>query len=283
MKANKIIEPTVCPFCGSPVIRLLEDGAHLYCSNPNCSERKVAKLNYFVTKECMNIDGLSEKTLRKLRNTLKIDNWYDLYSYTFDDFVAAGLGEKTALKICTELENSKTKAPAENVLMALGIPSIGKVNAKKLLDTFGSIEEIEKNAKTTQVDLTKIISHRKGYEIINLIGEVAGHNVVDYMNNNSEELQYVYKYFNTKSSKKEIAASNKLTGLTILATGTLNNFSRDGIKQSVIENGGTYASGISKKLDYLIVGAAAGSSKLKKAEEFGIKQISEDDYINLIS
>ena len=283
MKANKIIEPTVCPFCGSPIIRQLEDGAHIYCSNPNCSERKVAKLNYFVTKECMNIDGLSEKTLRKLRNTLKLDNWYDLYSYTFDDFVAAGLGEKTALKICTELENSKTKAPAENVLMALGIPGIGKVNAKKLLDTFGSIEEIEKNAKTTQVDLTKIISHRKGYEIINLIGEAAGHNVVDYMNNNSEELQYVYKYFNTKSSKKEIAASNKLTGLTILATGTLNNFSRDGIKQSVIENGGTYASGISKKLDYLIVGAAAGSSKLKKAEEFGIKQISEDDYINLIS
>ena len=283
MKANKIIEPTVCPFCGSPVIRLLEDGAHIYCSNPNCSERKVAKLNYFVTKECMNIDGLSEKTLRKLRNTLKIDNWYDLYSYTFDDFVAAGLGEKTALKICTELENSKTKAPAENVLMALGIPSIGKVNAKKLLDAFGSIEEIERTAKTTQVDLTKIISHRNGYEIINLIGEVAGQNVVDYMNNNSEELQYVYKYFNTKSSKKESATSNKLTGLTILATGTLNNFSRDGIKQSVIENGGTYASGISKKLDYLIVGAAAGSSKLKKAEEFGIKQISEDDYINLIS
>ena len=283
MKANKIIEPTVCPFCGSPVIRLLEDGAHIYCSNPNCSERKVAKLNYFVTKECMNIDGLSEKTLRKLRNTLKLDNWYDLYSYNFDDFVAAGLGEKTALKICTELENSKTKAPAENVLMALGIPSVGKVNAKKLLDTFGSIEEIERNAKTTQVDLTKPISHQKGYEIINLIGEVAGHNVVDYMNNNSEELQYVYKYFNTKSSKKESATSSKLAGLTILATGTLNNFSRDGIKQSVIENGGTYASGISKKLDYLIVGAAAGSSKLKKAEELGIKQISEDDYINLIS
>ena len=283
MKANKIIEPIVCPFCGSPIIRQLEDGAHIYCSNSNCSERKVAKLNYFVTKECMNIDGLSEKTLRKLRNTLKIDNWYDLYSYNFDDFVAAGLGEKTALKICTELENSKTKAPAENVLMALGIPSIGKVNAKKLLDTFGSIEEIERIAKTTQVDLTKIISHRNGYEIINLIGEVAGQNVVDYMNNNSEELQYVYKYFNTKSSKKESATSNKLTGLTILATGTLNNFSRDGIKQSVIENGGTYASGISKKLDYLIVGAAAGSSKLKKAEEFGIKQISEDDYINLIS
>lgn len=283
MKANKIIEPTVCPFCGSPIVRQLEDGAHIYCSNPDCQERRVAKLNYFVTKECMNIDGLSEKTLRKLRNTLQIDNWYDLYAYTFDDFVSAGLGEKTALKIYTELENSKTKAPAENVLMALGIPSIGKVNAKKLLDTFGSIEEIERVAKITQVDLTQVISHRKGYEIINLIGEVAGQNVVDYMNNNSEELQYVYKYFNTKASKKEEASSNKLAGLTILATGTLNNFSREEIKNSVIENGGTYASGISKKLDYLIVGSAAGSSKLKKAEELSIKQISEDDYLKLIS
>ena len=74
MKAIKIHELKVCPFCGSPIVRQLEDGAHLYCSNPNCPERKIAKLNYFVTKECMNIDGLSEKTLRKLRNTLKIDN-----------------------------------------------------------------------------------------------------------------------------------------------------------------------------------------------------------------
>ncbi len=282
MKAIKIIEPKVCPFCGSPIIRQLEEGAHIYCSNLNCSERKVAKLNYFVTKECMNIDGLSEKTLRKIAGPLNINSWYDLYDKTFDDFVAAGCGEKTALKIYNELQDSKTKAPAENVLMALGIPSIGKVNAKKLLETFGSIEEIEKCAKTTQVDLTQIVSHRKGYDIINLIGEVAGQNVVDYMNNNSEELQYVYKYLNTKYVSNAIASTDKLSGLVILATGTLDNFSRDGIKQSVIENGGTYASGISKKLDYLIVGAAAGSSKLKKAEEFGIKQISEDDYLKMI-
>lgn len=283
MKAIKISEPSMCPFCGSPVVRQLEDGAHIYCSNPDCYERKVAKLNYFVTKECMNIDGLSEKTLRKISKALNITAWYDLYDKTFDDFVAAGCGEKTALKIYTELQESKTKAPAENVLMALGIPGIGKVNAKKLLETFGSIEEIERISKITQVDLTQIVSHRKGYDIINLIGEVAGQNVVDYMNNNSEELQYVYKYLNTKYVSNIVSSSDKLKGLTILATGTLNNFSRDGIKESIIENGGTYASGISKKLDYLIVGSAAGSSKLKKAEELGIKQISEDDYLKLIS
>ncbi len=282
MKAIKIEEPKVCPFCGSPVVRILDEGAHLYCTNPNCSERKVAKLNYFVTKECMNIDGLSEKTLRKLRNKLIINSWQDLYKYTFEDFVVAGCGEKTALKLVDELNKSKTEVPAERVLMALGIPCIGKVNATKLLETFGSIEEIERIASITQVDLTNIVSHRKGYDIINLLGEVAGQNVVDYMNNNKEELQEVYKLFNTKYENKNVSTGNKLTGLTILATGTLANFSRDGIKDSVIANGGTYASGISKKLDYLIVGDKAGSSKLKKAEELGIKQITEDDYLNLI-
>ena len=66
MKCTRIIEPDKCPYCGSPIVRQIEDGAHIYCSNPNCRERQIAKLNYFVTKECMNIDGLSEKTLRKI-------------------------------------------------------------------------------------------------------------------------------------------------------------------------------------------------------------------------
>lgn len=267
MNAIKIKEPKVCPFCGSPVVRILDEGAHLYCSNPNCHERNLAKLNYFVTKECMNIEGLSEKTLRKLRNHLVINKWQDLYNFTFEDFVFAGCGEKTALKIVDELEKSKTEVPAERVLMALGIPGIGKVNSKKLLEEFGSIENIE---VATEENLA------------NVIGEVASQNVVDYMNNNADELQTIYRLFNTKYESDIVLTGNKLAGLTILATGTLNNFSRDEIKESVLENGGSYASGISKKLDYLIVGSAAGSSKLKKAAELGIKQITEDEYLNLI-
>ena len=267
MKAIKIEEPKVCPFCGSPVVRILDEGAHLYCSNPNCHERNLAKLNYFVTKECMNIDGLSEKTLRKLRNNLVINKWQDLYNYTFDDFVSAGCGEKTALKIVDELEKSKTEVPAERVLMALGIPSIGKVNAKKLLEEFGSIENI---------------NDARFEEIAEIVGEVAAKNVVDYMNNSADELEAICRLFNTKYESKAVASGTKLSGLTLLATGTLNNFSREGIKESVLENGGSYASGISKKLDYLIVGSAAGSSKLKKAAELGIKQITEDEYLNLI-
>lgn len=285
MKAIKILEPAVCPFCGSPIVRQLEDGAHLYCSNPNCSERKIAKLNYFVTKECMNIDGLSEKTIRKMCNTLEINNWYDLYNYTTEDFLAAGLGEKTALKIATELNNSKQKASAVKILVSLGIPMIGKVNATKLLEEFGSIQELENVATSTQHIPKNIISHKLGYAIIDLIGDVAGQTFVDYVNNNREEFKKVYEIFNNISLEKKQAVSNEgsaLAGMTILATGTLKNFSRDGIKESVVANGGTYASGLSKKLTFLIVGEAAGPSKLAKAVELGIRQVSEDEYLEMI-
>lgn len=285
MKAIKIYEPKVCPFCGSPIVRQLEDGAHLYCSNPNCPERKIAKLNYFVTKECMNIDGLSEKTIRKMCNTLEINNWYDLYNYTLEDFLSAGLGEKTALKIATELNNSRQKASAVKILVSLGIPMIGKVNATKLLEEFGSIQELENVATNTQYTPKNIVSHKLGYAIIDLIGDVAGQTFVDYVNNNRDEFKKVYEIFDNISLEKKESVSNEgsaLAGLNILATGTLKNFSRDGIKDSVVANGGTYASGISKKLDYLIVGEGAGPSKLKKAEELGLKQITEEQYLEMI-
>lgn len=266
MKAIKIEEPTVCPFCGAPIVRHLEDGAHLYCSNPDCEERRIAKLNYFVTKECMNIDGLSEKTLRKIVPILNIKNWWDLYNLTAEQLQFAGCGPVVAKNIVSELMSSRSKAKAENVLMSLGILGIGKVNAKKLLEKFGSIEEVEKASLDS---------------IVSLLGEVAGKNVYDYMSAEKEELQYVYKYFNTKFDKP-MTSGNKLFGMTILATGTLKNFSRDEIKESVIANGGTYASGISKGLTFLIVGDKAGAAKIKKANELGISKFTEDEYLNMI-
>ncbi len=273
MKAIKIEEPKVCPFCGAPVVRILDDGAHLYCSNPDCSERKLAKLNYFVTKECMNIDGLSQKTLKKLIDNLHISDWSDLYTLTYDDFIAGGCGKKTALKLVDEIAKSRTEVPAERVLMSLGIPMVGKVTAKELLEKYGSFAEIERVAKSNDFA-----------EIPDYIGNEVGKNILKYFRlNENKDLQNVYKYLQTTYVKSSPTVSNnKLAGLTLMATGTLTNFSRDGIKDSVVENGGTYASGISKKLDYLIVGDKAGSSKLKKAEELGIKQLTETEYLNLI-
>lgn len=278
MSTIKISAPTVCPFCGSPVVKQLKDGAHLYCSNKNCKERLLQQLNYFVTKQCMNIDGLSEKTLRKLQDAGLVNYWYDLYSLTFDSCVNAGLGNKTALKLIDELQKSRTSVPAENVLMALGIPMIGKVAAHDLLTEFGSIKEIENAVNSIQAD-----NSNKVNQIIKVIGEAASQSLISYFKENKEEFQYVYTYLTYNSVASEtVSASNKLEGLTILATGTLQNFTRDGIKESIIANGGKYASGVNGKLSFMIVGQAAGSSKIDKANKLGIKMISENEYLNLI-
>lgn len=277
MNTIKITAPEYCPFCGSPVVKQIKDGAHLYCSNKDCKERLLQQLNYFVTKQCMNIDGLSEKTLRKLQSAGLVNYWYDLYSLTFDQCVNAGLGNKTSLKIIDELSNSRTQVPAENVLMALGIPMIGKVAAQELLAEFGSIKEIENVANSTHV------VNGEGHSIMKVIGDAAAQSLISYFKENKEELQYVYTYLTYTSSVSEtVSASNKLEGMTILATGTLQNFTRDGIKESIISNGGKYASGVNGKLSFIIVGAAAGSSKIDKANKLGIKMISEEEYLNLI-
>ena len=278
MSTIKILAPTVCPYCGSPVVKRIKDGAHLYCSNKNCKERLLQQLNYFVSKQCMNIDGLSEKTLRKLQNVGLVNYWYDLYSLTFDSCVNAGLGNKTAIKLIDELQKSRISVPAENVLMALGIPMIGKVAAHDLLAEFGSIKEIENAVNSIQAD-----NSNKVNQIIKVIGEAAAQNLISYFKENKEELQYIYTYLNYNSVVSEtVSESNKLEGLTILATGTLKNFTRDGIKESVIANGGKYASGVNCKLSFMIVGAAAGSSKIDKANKLGIKMISEEEYLNII-
>ena len=278
MSTIKILAPTVCPYCGSPVVKQIKDGAHLYCSNKNCKERLLQQLNYFVSKQCMNIDGLSEKTLRKLQNVGLVNYWYDLYSLTFDSCVNAGLGNKTAIKLIDELQKSRISVPAENVLMALGIPLIGKVAAHDLLADFGSIKEIENIVNSIQTD-----NSNKVNKIIKVIGEAAAQNLISYFKENKEELQYIYTYLNYNSVVSEtVSESNKLEGLTILATGTLKNFTRDGIKESVIANGGKYASGVNGKLSFMIVGAAAGSSKIDKANKLGIKMISEEEYLNII-
>ena len=278
MSTIKILAPTACPYCGSPVVKQIKDGAHLYCSNKNCKERLLQQLNYFVSKQCMNIDGLSEKTLRKLQNVGLVNYWYDLYSLTFDSCVNAGLGNKTAIKLIDELQKSRTSVPAESVLMALGIPMIGKVGAHDLLAEFGSIKEIENTVNSIQTD-----NSNKVNKIIKVIGEAAAQNLISYFKENKEELQYIYTYLNYNSVVSEtVSESNKLEGLTILATGTLKNFTRDGIKESVIANGGKYASGVNGKLSFMIVGAAAGSSKIDKANKLGIKMISEEEYLNII-
>lgn len=264
-------EPQICPFCGNSLSRKIAGGAHLYCTNPECEERCIQKLNHFVKKECMDIDGLSEKTLRKLFEAGVVRNWKDLVLCEKIDLYSAGLGPKVSEKIVDNIKKSIDELGPERTLTSLGIPMIGKVSAQKIVDQYGSLSAVWE-------------AFSMGELCVVGIGEVANECFAKYIDNNTDEFLDAIEFLPNK--KKEISDSGKesdsLVGLKILATGNLRNFSRDGIKKSVVANGGTYASGVSGKLDILIVGSDAGPSKLTKAKELGIRMIDEDEYIRMI-
>lgn len=298
----EIKTPDVCPFCGSKLVKKDSDGAHYYCVNRNCREKNIQKINHFCKKECMNIDGISLKTIRKMYDFGLIETWRDLYSLTYEALVNDGFGEKTAKNIIDQIEKSKSN-PQYRILMSLGIPMIGRVTSRKLIDSFGSINNL-KNATLESVSA------------VDGVGDVAAMEITRYFVENSSEIDNIINLFKKSGEKKEavkeitaksiIPISNvnnivdlnndsvnsvitekkenhSIVGKRFLATGKLNNFSRQSIMDSVEENGGIYASTIGINLDYLIVGENAGAAKLKKAKELNINMIDENEYINMIS
>ena len=298
----EIKTPDVCPFCGSKLVKKDSDGAHYYCVNRHCREKNIQRINHFCKKECMNIDGISLKTIRKMYDLDLIETWQDLYSLTYDILVNDGFGEKTAKNIIDQIEKSKSN-PQYRILMSLGIPMIGRVTSRKLIDAFGSINNL-KNATLESVSA------------VDGVGDVAAMEITRYFVENSSEIDNITNLFKKSEEKKEdvkeikvkslIPTSNvnnivdvnndsvqsvitekkekhSIVGKRFLATGKLNNFSRQSIMDSVEENGGIYASTIGINLDYLIVGENAGSAKLKKAKELNINMIDENEYLNMIS
>lgn len=277
IEGNELVdfnEPTVCPFCGCLLTRDRGEGAHLYCTNDDCKERRIQKLTYFVKKDCMDIDGLSEKTIRKMYDVVGLRRWQDLYEYASSDILemSGEFGAKTIENFKNNVCASRTNKKGDSVLCALGIPMIGKLTSQKLLEHFGCIESI------VDCSVDEIAS-------VDGVGIVAAQKLYDYINNNRDEFDSAFKLFTCSVEKKITKDSETLPlyGMTILATGTLENFKRDEIKSSVIENGGKYASGVSGKLTFMIVGSDAGKSKLDKAIAMGIKTITEAEYIDMIS
>lgn len=268
-----IKKPTECPYCGGALSKNAEDGAHLFCTNPNCKERIIQKLTYFVRKDCMNIDGLSEKTIRKMYDVVGLRCWEDLYVIAQSDELenSGEFGPKTIINFKNNIEASK-KVSADRVLCSLGIPMIGKVTSQKIMDKFESFQNL---LNATEHDIS----------IIDGVGDVAAKKLFCYIREHEVEFNNAMNILTTTIEKKVVKDNSNLplSGMTILATGTLDNFNRDEIKQSVIDNGGKYASGVSGKLTFMIVGSDAGKSKLDKANTLGVKMISESEYIKMIS
>jgi len=260
-----------CPECGSQLERK-EGEANHYCPNDTgCSVQIKGRIQHFISRKAMNIDGLGTETIEVLFDQGLIKNSGDLYSLTFDQLILLDrMAEKSVNNMLDGIETSK-EVPFEKVLFALGIRYVGDTVAKKLARHFGSMKELMNATKETLVEVDEI-------------GDRIAESVVEYFQNekNQEVLEVLLNQgLQFKIVKKE-GGSEKLKGLTFVVSGVFDKFSRDELKKSIEDNGGKIASSISSKTNYLVAGDKMGPAKLKKAEKLEVKIIDESTYLQLI-
>ena len=279
-RSNNIGIPKVCPVCGAiTIIEQLNESKVLYCTNPNCSAKLLKKFSHFVSRDAMNIEGLSEQTLEKFINQgwLKtFDDIYNLDKYKSQIIKMDGFGSRSYTKLINAIEKSR-KVKMQNFLYGLGIPNIGK----------GSSKIIAKYFNNDWFAFEKALLDGFKFTVLTDFGEVTNQSLHDWYNDENErkmwtELSYMVEFI--KEEKKiMINTDNFFNGKKIYATGSFNNYKKDEIKQLLESLGATFASGYSKSLDCLIEGSLKSSSKVEKAKKDGIQVIGEDEFIRMIN
>ncbi len=261
-----------CPECQTELIRK-EGEAHHYCPNETaCPPQVKGKIAHFISRKAMNIDGLGEETIEVLYAQGFIQDISDLYTLTFDQLIDLDrMGEKSANNLLKGLNASKD-IPFERVLFGLGIRYVGETVAKKLAQAFENMDALR------QANYDELIE-------VEEIGEKIAISVLHYFQDSANlalihRLQEIGLSFET--IKKE-QASAILDCKILVVSGTFETFSRDEIKELIERNGGKVGSSVSSKTDYLIAGANMGPAKLKTASNLGVRMISENEFIKLIS
>ena len=262
--------PTNCPICDSELVK--EEGqVALKCLNPQCPEKVKREIAYFVSRDAMNITGLGEKIVEKFIELGKIKTVVDIYSlknYAEELENLEKMGKKSVENLINSIEESK-KQGFSKVLYALGIPFVGKFNANLLTKNYNSIELLKEKSIE---DLLEI----KG------IGDKVAVAIHTYLNDENNwakivALKEIGLQFEAEKAEEEKIEDNPIKGKSFLATGKLEKYKRNDIKDIILAKGGNYLSGVTKKLDYLIAGEKAGS-KLSKAEELGVRVLTEEEF-----
>lgn len=276
-KSNSLEIPSVCPVCGEDsVIISLRDGKALKCPNPNCKAQRISSLEHFVSRDAMNIEGLSEATIEKFIEKGFIDNYTDIFKLSkYKDSIInmEGFGEKSYNNLISAIEKSTTVA-LPNFIYSLGINNVGLSNAKLLCKKFNnSLDAIIK------ADFDSLVS-------IDGFGDVIAESIIKYFSH-SENLDLIHdalKYINFRSDE-ENTADLKLDNLTFVITGDVHIYKNRKELQAHIEKlGGKVTGSVSSKTNYLINNdAASSSSKNKKAKELNIPIISEEEFLNMLN
>lgn len=265
---------THCPECGSKLVRYEGEAAH-YCPNETaCPPQIKGKIEHFISRKAMNIDGLGPETVDTFYRLGLIKDTADLYQLTAEDIKNLDrMGEKSAENIIKGIKASK-EVPFERVLFALGIRFVGETVAKKIAKSFNSIEELE------NADLEKLTS-------VDEIGEKIAQSILIYFSSPlNVSLIERLKSAGLQLYRKEEDLNeytDKLAGQSIVISGVFTHHSRDEYKDLIEKNGGKNVGSISTKTSFILAGENMGPSKLEKAHKLGIKIISEDEFLALIS
>ena len=269
-KEIEIQEPTNCPVCNSELVH--EEGlVALKCHNPICPEKVKRQIAYFVSRDAMNISGLGDKIVEKFIELGKIKTIVDIYSlekYREELENLEKMGQKSVDNLINSIESSKNR-DFSKVLYALGIPFVGKFNANLLTKTFKNIENL-KNQSIENLLAVKGIGDKVALAVNTFLNDENNWKIIT-------DLQNIGLQFAVDETNSEEIADNPIKDKNFLATGKLQKYKRNDIKDIILSKGGNYLSAVSKNLDFLIAGEKAGS-KLEKAEKLGVRVLTEDEF-----
>jgi len=269
--ANPVEFITQCPECGTQLIRKEGEATH-FCPNENhCPPQQKGKFVHFISRKAMNIEWLGEETIQLFLKENLIETLPDLYELKAHDIEKLErLGSKSAQNIIQSIQSSKS-VPMSRVLYALGIRFVGETVAKTLARHFKSIQELA-NATTEEL------------VAVDEIGEKIAFSIRKYFDNdeNKKLVERLGEYGLQMTAANDKPKSGTLDGIKIVATGKLNNFTRDEIKETIEAHGGKAVSSVSSQTDLLLAGENAGSSKINKAQAAGVRIIDEAEFMKLI-
>lgn len=274
--AEPVVYLETCPECGSNLIRKEGEAVHFCPNDENCPPQIVGKIQHFISRKAMNIDGLGDETIEALYRKGIIEHISDLYilfEKLYELKQMERFGEKSISNMLEGIEISK-QMPFEKVLFGLGIRYVGETVAKKIAAHFKNIDSV------MNASLEELLS-------VDEIGTRIAESLLDYFKDSRhldqlEKLKSAGLQFQI-IDKEVILASEKLTGKTFIISGVFETYSRDELTEIIQSNGGKILSSISSKLSYLVAGDNMGPSKLEKAQKLNIPLISDQELLAIIN
>ncbi|TYP99385.1 DNA ligase (NAD+) [Tenacibaculum adriaticum] len=265
---------THCPECHTELVRKEGDAKH-YCPNEfGCAPQITGRIQHYISRKAMDIEGLGGETVDLLRKEGLIENYADLYDLKVEQIIPLErMAEKSAQNIIEGIEKSK-EVPFEKVLFALGIRFVGETVAKKLAKHFKSMDNLM-NASFEELIAVDEIGDRIAQSIINFSNDLENIQLINRLKSYGVQLEI--------SAEEQANQSETLAGKVFVVSGVFHQMNRNELKKAIEDNGGKVSSSISKKTSFIVAGDNMGPSKLTKAQDLGIEIISEQDFINMIN